>query len=94
MPVSSVIVTRMPGPVDRHQAGQHAEAVGLLLGLRERRLARRGVVEQQVVAACVSRSISAWVRCGGARQPVEDVDQVLLAQPGVGVVLVGWRGPG
>ena len=70
----------------RHQAGQDAERVGLLLGLLERRLPRAGARtagRRGCARAGRSRTRARW---RGAGEAVEDVDQVLLAQAGVGVV--------
>ena len=79
-PVFSVMVMRMPGPGDGHQAGQDVERVGLLLGLCEGRGLSAGV-GLELVAGLLEPVDLRPRPLRGAGQAREDVDEVLLAQP-------------
>ena len=73
---------------DRHQAGEDVEGAGSLLGLGQRGLAA-GVLGLELVARLLETVPLAARALGGAGEGVEDLDEVLLAQPRVGVVLLG-----
>ena len=87
-PAPSSMVIRMPGPGHRDEAGEDVEGAGPLLGLGQRGLAA-GVLGLELVAGLLEAVPLAARALGGAGEGVEDLDEVLLAQPGVGVVLLG-----
>ena len=89
-PSTSSIVIRMPGPVTGTVPARMSRVSASLAGLRRARPARALVLDCSSSRVALEPGDLGLGALGGAGQAVEDVDQVLLAVAGVGVVdLVG-----
>ena len=84
-PPTSLMVIRTPGPVTG-TVPPMIDRVSASLRAASSAASRELVSDSRSSRVSSSRWISACARCVRSGQAVQDVDEVLLAQPGVGVV--------